>query len=108
MSGPYGLPGPLVRLVLIGTRVLLSTPPATTIAGWPAITEEIAKVKACWEEPQARSTVVPGVVSGQPAPKAAQRATLPACSPTWTTQPKITSSTSAGSNEFRSANPFRT
>jgi hypothetical protein len=33
----------------------------------PAMTPAAAKCSACWLDPQARSTVVPGIDSGQPA-----------------------------------------
>ncbi len=62
-----------------------------------------AKCNACWDEPHCRSMVVAGTDSGQPAPSTALRPTLKACSPTWDTQPVMTSSTSAGSRSLRSA-----
>ena len=65
-----------------------------------------AKWAACWLEPHCRSTVVPGTVSGQPAASTALRATLIACSPTCMTQPRITSSTHAGSTPLRSTRAF--
>ena len=51
---------------------------------------------ACWLLPHWRSTVVPGTVSGKPAPSSALRAMLTAWSPTWVTAPAMTSSTLAG------------
>ena len=42
---------------------------------------------ACWLLPHWRSTVVPGTVSGNPAPSRALRAMLTAWSPTWVTAP---------------------
>ena len=47
---------------------------------------------ACWLLPHWRSTVVPGTVSGNPAPSSALRAMLTAWSPTWVTAPAMTSS----------------
>jgi len=89
-------------LVPIGTRPIDSTPAAMTMSYTPAITPCAAKWIACWLDPHWRSTVVPQTLSGKPAARAALRPTLIACSPTWVTQPMITSSTSAGSMEFRS------
>ncbi len=51
--------------------------------------------------------VVAGTDSGHPAASTALRPTLKACSPTWETQPMITSSTSAGSRLFRAAIAFK-
>ena len=53
-----------------------------------------AKCTACWLDPHWRSIVVPGTDSGKPAARAALRAMLTPCSPTWETQPQMTSSTS--------------
>src|SRR5674476_543005 len=47
--------------------------------------------------------VVAGTDSGQPAASTALRPTLNACSPTWETQPMMTSSTSEGSRLSREA-----
>src|ERR1700679_2813396 len=47
--------------------------------------------------------VVAGTDSGQPAAKTALRPTLKACSPTWDTQPMMTSSTMLGSRWLRLA-----
>ena len=49
----------------------------------PAMTPCAAKLIACWLLPHWRSTVVPGTVSGKPAPSSALRAMLTAWSPTW-------------------------
>src|SRR3954463_8300288 len=81
----------------IGTRVIASTPPATATSYWPLSTPAAAKCTACCDEPHCRSTVVPGIDSGQRAPSTALRPTLSACSPTWLTVPQMTSSTTAGS-----------
>src|SRR5688572_6974272 len=92
----------------MGTRLIDSTPPATTTSAWPLMTVAAAKATACWEEPHWRSMVVPGTVSGQPAARGALRPMLKVCSPTWLTQPQKTSSTTAGSRPERSARAFRT
>src|SRR5215471_1952687 len=72
---------------------MLSTPPATTISIAPHMTACAAKSRACWLEPHARLIVVPGMLSGQSAASTANRATLLDWSPTWETQPQMTSST---------------
>ena len=51
---------------------------------------------------------VPGTLSGSFEASTALRATLPACSPTWLTQPMITSSISAGSACARVTSSSRT
>src|SRR5213592_699708 len=51
----------------------------------------------CCEEPHCRSTVVPGMVSGNPAASHALRPMLSDCSPIWETQPMMLSSISPGS-----------
>ena len=86
-----------------GTRLITSTPPATTTSCAPEITWATAKSTACWLDPQARLTVVPGMDSGQPAASTANRPMLDDWSPTWPTQPQITSSTTAGSMPVRCA-----
>ena len=63
--GPYGMP--VGAPTPSGTRLIDSTPPATTTSCWPDITACAANSSACWLDPQARLTVVPGIVSGQPA-----------------------------------------
>ena len=86
----------------MGTRLIDSTPPATTTSMAPASTAWAAKCTACWADPHWRSTVVPGTVSAKPAASAALRAMFMACSPTVIVQPMITSSMSAGSRSLRS------
>src|SRR5579859_2668961 len=56
---------------------------------------------ACWLDPHWRSTVVPGTLSGNPAASAALRPTFKPCSPTWLTQPTMTSSISPASMPVR-------
>src|SRR5699024_1175158 len=92
----------------IGTRVMDSTPPATTTSWYPDSTTATAKLSACCDEPHWRSIVTPLTVSGQPADSAAVRAMSPACSPPCVTQPQITSSTTDGSTPARSTSPFNT
>src|SRR5215218_2330602 len=102
--GPSGFPAvPSPRAAPIGTRLIDSTPPATTTSAWPLITVAAAKATACCDEPHWRSIVVPGTLSGQPAASGALRPMLKVCSPTWLTQPQKTSSTTAGSMPDRSA-----
>src|SRR5580658_7993286 len=62
-----------------------------------------AKCSACCDEPHWRSMVVAGTDSGHPAASTMFRPTLNACSPTWDTQPMMTSSTILGSRLFRLA-----
>jgi hypothetical protein len=76
-EGPSGLPvDPSPTELPIGTRLIDSTPPATTTSAWPLTTVAAAKATACWEEPHCRSMVVPGTDSGHPAASAATRPML--------------------------------
>src|SRR5438045_6078374 len=84
-----------------GTRVMFSTPEATTRSYAPAITPCAAKWMDCWDEPHCRSTVVDGMVSGRPAANHALRPTFSDCSPTWETQPVMLSSICPGSTPVR-------
>ena len=83
-SGPMSAP--------IGTRVMFSTPPATTRSCAPAFTACAAKFTACWPEPQKRFNVTPGTSIGQPAASTAERARFAPCSPVSVTQPTTRSS----------------
>ena len=74
---------PVARADPMGTRLITSTPPATTTSCWPLMTACAAKSSACWLDPQARFTVVPGIDSGQPAASTANRPMLLDWSPTW-------------------------
>ena len=76
---------------------MLSTPAAMTMSWVPLITAWAANCSACCDEPHWRSTLVAGTLSGIREASTAPRATLSDCSPTWLTQPMITSSTRAGS-----------
>ena len=60
----------------IGTRLISSTPPATTMSAWPETIIAAAVWTACCEDPHWRSTVCPGTVFGQPAAMTELRATL--------------------------------
>ena len=80
----------------IGTRDMLSTPPATTSSAEPDATARAAKFTACRPEPQKRLSVMPVTSMGQPAASTALRAMLAPCSPACETQPAITSSTCLG------------
>ena len=51
----------------IGTRLIDSTPPATTTSYWPLTRPAAAKWTDCWLDPHCRSTVTPGTDSGHPA-----------------------------------------
>ena len=82
--------------------LMFCTPPATTRSAVPLMTACAAKCTACCDEPHWRSMVVPGTSSGSPAASQQVRAMSPACGPMASTQPKITSSTAAGSTSMRS------
>jgi hypothetical protein len=105
MAGLMYVPSPALAGsalgVNIGTRVMLSTPAAITASIAPLITACAAKCSACCDEPHWRSMLVPGTDSGRLDASTALRAMLVACSPTWLTQPRITSSTAAGSMPLR-------
>src|SRR5499426_1617172 len=90
----------------MGTRLMLSTPPAMTQSYWPDITPMAAKFAACCPEPHIRSRVVPQTSRGKPPMRAALRAMFSPCSPSWSTQPMTTSSTSAGSIPVRATSAF--
>ena len=105
---PNGLAPPAPIDAPIGTRLIDSTPPATTTSYWPLARPAAAKWTDCWLDPHCRSMVTPGTDSGQPAASTALRAMSKVCSPTWPTQPQITSSTSSGSTPARSARALST
>jgi hypothetical protein len=83
---PYGSPN--FRAEPMGTRFIVSTPPAMIISLRPDMTAYAANSNACWLEPQARLMVTAGTVSGQPAASTAKRPTLLDWSPNWVTQPQ--------------------
>src|SRR5258707_4542732 len=106
MCGRHGTPGP--RATPGGTGLITSTPPATTTSCWPDITPCTAKSSACWLDPQARLTVVPGMLSGQPAASTEYRAMLLDCSSTCDTQPHTTSSEISWATPSRSISTLKT
>ena len=78
----------------IGTRVMLSTPPAMTTSWVPLITACAANWIACWDEPHWRSMVTAGTLSGRLLAASTQlRPTWNDCCPACMTQPMMTSST---------------
>src|SRR3546814_5786204 len=56
-----------------------------------------AKCTACWDEPHCLSIVTAGTLSGRLEASTMLRPKAKVCSPTWLTQPMITSSIAAGS-----------
>ena len=89
----------------IGIMLMFCTPPVTITSFVPLRTAWAAKCRACWDEPHCRSMVVPGTSSGRPAASQHVRAMSPAWGPIVSTQPKMTSSTAAGSMPVRSTSP---
>src|SRR3989475_8615471 len=79
------------------TRLIDSSPPATTIGTRSTITRCAASAMACMPEEQKRLTVMPAVVTGSPARSAAWRAMFWPVAPSGSAQPMTTSSTSPGS-----------
>jgi hypothetical protein len=86
----------------IGIWLMFCTPPATIRSLVPLITACAAKCTDCCDEPHWRSIVTPGTWVGRPAASQHVRAMSPACEPTVSQQPKITSSTAPGSTPVRS------
>src|SRR5204862_5602184 len=74
-EGPNGIE-PGVIDAPIGVVLMTSTPAATTMSYAPAMTPWAAKCTDCCDEPHCRSIVVPGTVSGNPAPSTALRPML--------------------------------
>ncbi len=85
--------------VPIGTRDMLSTPPAKTRSSKPEATFCAAMFTASRPEAQKRLICTPATVSGRPALIAAVLAMSAPWSPTGVTQPRTTSSTPLGSSE---------
>jgi hypothetical protein len=79
-----------------------STPPAAMIGTRSTMTRWAAIAMACMPDEQKRFTVTPPVVTGRPARSAAWRAMFWPVAPSGRAQPRITSSTSAGSTPARS------
>ncbi len=82
---------------------MLSTPPAMKSEPRPAARRSCAVVIASKPDAQLRCTVTAGTCCGMPARKAMTRAIF-AVSGGWQTQPKITSSSAAGSSPVRVSN----
>src|SRR4051812_24882192 len=101
-------PGPLALLEPSGTRLIISTPQASTVSTAPEEMSPAARLVACCDEPHWLSTVVAATVSGSPAANQAVRAMLNDCSPTWLTQPPTTWSTTVGSIPARAMASFCT
>src|SRR6266550_8006782 len=80
---------------------MFSLPPATTTCASPVRSSWTALLMACNPDPHSRFTLNAVVVSGRPAFSVARRA-LKASSPTWPTQPRMTSSTTPGEIPARS------
>jgi hypothetical protein len=89
-------------------RDMLSTPAAMTQSIVPDMTAWAAKCSACCDEPHCRSIVTPGTAFGSFEASPAIRPMQPLCSPACSTQPMITSSTSAGSALVRSSSASMT
>ena len=86
----------------MGTRLMLSTPPAMMQSATPAMIRSAAVAMVCRPEEQNRLTVWPGTWTGSPALHEATRATFIPCSPSGKAQPRMTSSIRAGSIPVRS------
>ena len=88
--------------ITYGARVIDSTPPAMNTSPSSAPIACAAALIAWRPEPHSRFTVWPATSTGRPASRSAIRATLRLSSPAWLAQPRITSSTRAGSIPVRS------
>ena len=84
------------------TRLIDSTPPATTMGTSSTMTLFAAVAIAIIPEEHWRSILIPAVVTGNPAAIAHWRAILDPCVPCWRAAPMMTSSTSPGSTPARS------
>ena len=85
----------------IGTRLMLSTPPATTRSSQPLRTFCAAMLTASRPEAQKRLSCTPAHCQSQPALSAATLAITEPCSPMGETTPITTSSTVAVSKSLR-------
>src|SRR5574337_2070197 len=83
------------------TQEIDSTPPATMTSASPATMRCAASAIVCRPDEQNRFTVVPDVVTGQPARSAIWRAMLAPVAPSGFAQPITTSYTSPGSMPAR-------
>src|SRR5690606_3953109 len=88
--------------ITYGARLMDSTPPAMKTSPSPARIAWNAEFTAWRPEPHRRFTVWPGTLTGRPASRPAIRATFRLSSPGWLAQPRMTSSTRAGSMPVRS------
>ena len=82
---------------IMGTKLIDSSPPATATSVVPLATDWLARASACRPEAQKRLTVMALVATGRPAPSATWRAMLRPCAPSGMAQPRMRSSTRAGS-----------
>src|SRR6188508_1713039 len=78
----------------IGTRLMLSVPPAMMTLAEPAMIRSAANAMACSPEAQNLLMVTAEASTGSPARRLAMRATFSPCSASGIAQPRITSSTS--------------
>ena len=85
----------------MGTRLMLSTPPATTRSSQPERTFCAARLTASSPEAQKRLTCMPAQRQSQPALRAATLGSTEPCSPMGETMPITTSSTAAVSRSWR-------
>ena len=84
------------------THEIDSTPPAAKMSPSPLITRCAAMAIVCRPDEQKRLTVIPDVVTGQPARIAICRAMLRPVAPSGLAHPMMTSSISPGSSRARS------
>lgn len=92
----------------MGTRVMLSTPPAMAKSTSPAAMAWAAKWTACWLEPHMRFKLTAGTSLGSLERSTPSRPTFAPCSPTWVTHPVTTSPMRPGSMPVRSKRASRT
>ena len=83
---------------LIGTRLMLSAPPAIITSASPTRMRSAAIWIADRPEAQKRLTVMPPTVFGSPASSAPMRAMFRPCGPSGIAQPMMASSIAAGSS----------
>src|SRR5260221_14462774 len=81
----------------MGTRLIDSVPPATTIDADPHMMRSAANAIACSPDEQKRLTVTADALTGIPARRLAMRATFRPCSASGIAHPRITSSISPAS-----------
>ena len=86
-----------MRKPVMGTMLMLSTPPATITSAPPARIRSQPMAIVCSPEEQKRLTVMPGTLDGKPAIRLTLRAMFSPWGPSGKAQPRMTSSASAGS-----------